>query len=623
MMTRLKSPQKSSKAQKAAPLTGTAVQAFGQTVLLDHLDQVFEAQSQQEDLRHIYEPFLSSRVIPTSGLCVDLGAGAGWFALPFAKAFPNWHVLCLEPDPAAFAKLTANVARYELKNITCVQATLHPEATPAKLSARKSGDLALSKSLKSALKTHEDLPFQTLAALGASVAPICKDDDVAETETVSLPALPCNILAGLSPDLLRLNAPGCEGAIASELQAASVPFIVGRLYGHVPAHQFMPADDAGPREYYLRHGEHALRRDYEDNFTERQPHLDVVVAMYNTKTYILECIDSVLADDTPDVRLIVVDDGSTDGCGDLVAQTYQDNPRVTLVRKANGGCASARNYGRRMSTATHIAFIDADDRVDPGMFGALLDVARYTGASVVEGEFHTFVTHEDGSETATPSVENEHTTPGYHRLGDLNYDWLPSPEISIGQPTIWRRVHRRDFLDRKQIVFPEHVRAFDDQIFQLMVGHYAGAIAHVKGFDYHYRQHPAQDIKQGDERHFYSFNMFRSVFLRAIEEQWMDITPVCQSLINTMRWSYSGLRDDLKPIYTEAAAEFLAVVEKAFGVTFDAGQLAHTGIEGLAFLRDQQAKGLKQVKSAHGTLRLESWRWQPEFIRMMAQARSV
>lgn len=602
--------------------TGPFVEAtaFGARVRLEAGRDRVETDRRLRELTEVHERFLASRALPKTGLCTDLGAGEGWFALPFATAFPGWRVIAFEPDAQAFARLQANVKRHGLGNVTCINAALHPDAKPVPGESRAPGDTDLPKSLQAALARPVTAAFAPVLAFAPRLAPATGADG----ETVTCPALPVDILAKLAPDLVKLDAPGCEEAIARALHEVPVGFLTGRLYEYVPSSLFHPGGGAGAREFYLPYGAHILRRDYEDNFPTRRQQLDVVVAMYNANAFIGECIDSVLADGNPDINVIVVDDGSTDGCGDLVAERYADNDRVRLLHKANGGCASARNFGRRHSDASHIAFIDADDRVDPGMFTALLETARYTGAFVVEAEFALLtVDGETGEEVLTPSYEaDSYPLPGDTCIGPHAFFWLPGHAIAVGQPTIWRRVHRRDFLDRKDIWFPEHVRAFDDQIFQLMVTQYCGSLAHLKGHAYHYRQHPAQDIKQGDERHFYSFNMFRKLFLRALDEHWADITPLIRSLLNTLGWSHGGLRDDLKMPYQEGAAKFLAVVTKTFGHAFTPQELAATGIEGLEFLVDRQLKAMQDQPVNYGFMRLESWRWQPEFIRMMQAVRS-
>ncbi len=581
---------------------------FGQTIRLECGQGSLATARHLRDLQVIYEPFLASRVIPTKGLCLDLGAGAGWFGLPFALAFKDWTVICVEPDPDQFAVLQRNARRLGLRNVICLQASVHPEGHDC-------GDDAKAV-LNGKLRTRP-ATFQPLLALPGKLAPMTADTDAAEG-TLSCPALPPGLISRLAPDLVRIDAPGCEAAIAGALKNIPAGFVVGRTYPYLPSDLFIPSPAAGPRQFYLVHGEHVLRRDYEDNFATRRPGLDVIVAMYNTRAFIEDCVDSVLADGNPAIRVLVVDDGSTDDCAAHVAALYRGNPRVRLLRKANGGCASARNFGRRHSDASHIAFIDADDRVDAGMFTALLETARYTGAFVVEGDFKTFTTGPDGIDRFSPSYEaGLYQTAGNHGLAEFDYDWISGSDMIIGQPSIWRRVHRRDFLDRRNIWFPEHVRAFDDQQFQILVCQHAGAIAHVRGHAYHYRQHPGQDIKQGDERHFYSFNMFRAVFLRALDEGRLDLGPVFQSLLNTMSWSYRSLSADLQHIYQEAAVEFLAVIDRTFGPVMTPQMLGAVGIPGLEYLMRRRIQQMGSPPVSYATMRLESWRWQPEFIRMM------
>lgn len=601
-----------SKAASAALPHEIEVTAFGTSVVLHHGVDSLEQARRLDWLKDGCEMFLASRSLPKAGLCVQIGAGDGWMALPFAKAFPNWTVLCFEADPAAFARLEQNVAALGLDNVTCVAAGFHPDLPEVDVKAPTARGLAAwAKGLSKHINPQ---PFQRLMALGGRLEPVPQG----QTGTFEdIPALPLSILRSLPMDLLVLDAPGCEAEIASTLRDCPVSFMLGQLYDHVLSGLFNPTSGAGPREYYLQCGDHVLRRDFEDNFVSRRPSLDVVVAMYNTADYIEECVDSLLADGNDEIRVLVVNDGSTDGCEALVAKRYADNPRVVLLNKPNGGCASARNYGRAHSDATHIAFIDADDRVDPGMFTALLEVGRYTGAFVVEGEFQFFYPDRAEEEQLVPSYEAEiFSIPGDWGLGPYNYTWIPGGDVAVGQPTIWRRIYRRDFLDRKKIYFPEHIRAFDDQIFQLLIAQYCGSLAHVQGYGYHYRQHPAQDIKQGDERHFYSFNMFRSIILRSLDESWTNLDIVVHSLLNTMRWSYGGLRDDLKGIYQEAATEFLVTLEKTYGMRLEHQQLLDTGIDGLDFTVERKRTEVAGDDINYGMMRLESWRWQPEMIRM-------
>lgn len=590
---------------------------FGQKLRICHDGNRAEALARRADLQQIYEPFLASRVIPRTGLMVDIGAGAGWVGAAFAKAFPDWQVWCFEPDAAAFAALEDTVRQNDLANVTCIRAGFHPDAAPAPgLAPRRAGQTDMPDAIRAACTAPAEAGYRRLSGLGHRIAP---DDTVQGGDILSAPALSPDLLTALAPDLVKIDAPGVEADLARALRSVPTGFVTGKLHQYVPSTLWRPEDPAQPRELYLPLGKHVLRWDYEDGFASRRPGLDVVVAMYNTRDYIRDCVDSLLADGNPEITVLVVDDGSTDGSDEIVRDLYGDNPRVRLLQKANGGCASARNFGRAQSHSAHITFVDADDRVDRALFTSLLDVARYTGWNMVEGEFSPFEVTETGREKRLPTYEAKLYADGPDsRLGDITYRSVSGIDLIYGQPTIWRRVYRRDFLDSKAISFPEHVRAFDDQIFQLLSAYYSGPVAHVFGHAYQYRQHPGQDIKQGDERHFYSFNMFRQVFQRAQKEAWKNLTPVVESLLNTMAWSYGGLRDDLKPIYQEAAVEFLAILAKTYGPhLLERADPTRTGIDGIDSLLELRLHALRDQPVDYAMMRVENWRWQPEFIRMM------
>lgn len=91
--------------------------------------------------------------------------------------------------------------------------------------------------------------------------------------------------------------------------------------------------------------------------------VSVVIPAYKAAGTICRAIDSVLVQSVPVHEIIVVDDGSPDHLAEVVERHYGD--RVVLIRKPNGGAASARNLGIERSTGEIIAFLDADDYWEP------------------------------------------------------------------------------------------------------------------------------------------------------------------------------------------------------------------------------------------------------------------
>jgi glycosyltransferase involved in cell wall biosynthesis len=93
-----------------------------------------------------------------------------------------------------------------------------------------------------------------------------------------------------------------------------------------------------------------------------KPLISVMIGVFNAAPYLGEAIESVRAQDYEPIELIVVDDGSTDGSGD-VARGF---PGVRVVRQDNGGNGAARNRAVEEAEGSFYAFLDADDRFTPG-----------------------------------------------------------------------------------------------------------------------------------------------------------------------------------------------------------------------------------------------------------------
>lgn len=84
-----------------------------------------------------------------------------------------------------------------------------------------------------------------------------------------------------------------------------------------------------------------------------------IIASFNRRSYIRSAIDSVLLQTYPNFELIVIDDGSTDGTGELLQKHYGD--RIRYAFQENKGRSEARNHGIRLAQGEYIAFLDSDD----------------------------------------------------------------------------------------------------------------------------------------------------------------------------------------------------------------------------------------------------------------------
>ncbi len=88
------------------------------------------------------------------------------------------------------------------------------------------------------------------------------------------------------------------------------------------------------------------------------PAVSVIIPTYNSAHFVVEAVESVLAQTWQDLEIVVIDDGSTD---ETAAVMTRFGPPVRYIQQRNGGVAVARNKGIRESSGKYIAFLDADD----------------------------------------------------------------------------------------------------------------------------------------------------------------------------------------------------------------------------------------------------------------------
>ena len=103
----------------------------------------------------------------------------------------------------------------------------------------------------------------------------------------------------------------------------------------------------------------------------------VIVPVYNVAQYLGDCIDSIIrAAEGYDVEIVCVDDGSTDGSGEMLDRYSADDPRVVVVRQPNAGEGAARNSGVAAASGEWMIFVDADDMVRETLLATVSGMMR-------------------------------------------------------------------------------------------------------------------------------------------------------------------------------------------------------------------------------------------------------
>ncbi len=142
------------------------------------------------------------------------------------------------------------------------------------------------------------------------------------------------------------------------------------------------------------------------------PLISVVVPIYRVEKYINRCINSIQEQEYKNLQIILVDDGSPDKCPAICDDYAQQDRRITVIHKSNGGLSDARNTGIEASKGEYIAFVDSDDYVDKKYishlyrlikkYSADISVCKYS--KVLEGS-HKYRMNPETNETLLTNIE--------------------------------------------------------------------------------------------------------------------------------------------------------------------------------------------------------------------------
>ena len=147
-----------------------------------------------------------------------------------------------------------------------------------------------------------------------------------------------------------------------------------------------------------------------------KPLISVIVPVFNVEKYRGKCVDSILAQTYENLEIILVEDGTRDGCGAICDAYAAKDPRVRVIHKENGGLSSARNAGMDIARGEYFGFVDSDDWIEPEPYETLLNLAEKYNADLVSGSRYD-VAEPTGERTLGLHHEKEECISAMEMLG--------------------------------------------------------------------------------------------------------------------------------------------------------------------------------------------------------------
>ncbi|MDO4583202.1 MAG: glycosyltransferase family 2 protein [Planctomycetia bacterium] len=172
----------------------------------------------------------------------------------------------------------------------------------------------------------------------------------------------------------------------------------------------------------------------------KSPKISIIIPVYNVEKYLRQCLDSVVNQTMPEIEVICIDDGSTDGSGAILDEYAARDSRIHVIRQPNQGVGVARNLGIQQSSSPYIAFLDSDDTYEPTLCEKVYRFAEQSGADIVRFRYQKM----DGTKLLDRTFISEKEDTCLRRC----------QIIYSGGPNVWSKLWRRDFVLENQLCFP-------------------------------------------------------------------------------------------------------------------------------------------------------------------------
>lgn len=204
--------------------------------------------------------------------------------------------------------------------------------------------------------------------------------------------------------------------------------------------------------------------------------VSIIVPVYKVEKYLRECVDSILAQTYNDIEVILVDDGSPDGCPAICDEYATKDNRVKVIHKSNGGLSDARNAGLDIAHGVYISFIDSDDVIDKQMIERLIEYAKNYSADIIGCESEMF------DETSSERMPIYHSTKSIQTFKFSEYaDAILYKKVDC---SACNKIYKRELIGDHRFL---KGRYNEDILFLLEIIYKAKYIIQINNSFYHYR----------------------------------------------------------------------------------------------------------------------------------------
>ena len=176
--------------------------------------------------------------------------------------------------------------------------------------------------------------------------------------------------------------------------------------------------------------------------------ISLIIPVYNKAPFLKRCLDSVVNQTNTKMQVIMVDDASTDGSGEICDSYAEKYGWEVYHKKKNAGVSASRNFGMSKATGDYIAFLDADDALTNDAIEVMTQMERFDYNAIQFGQYRYMhgPNFKPVRRCAPSKFYGLDFTPAYTSM-------------------VWNKIYKKSFLDRNKIKFKEGMTFGEDELF--------------------------------------------------------------------------------------------------------------------------------------------------------------
>lgn len=221
--------------------------------------------------------------------------------------------------------------------------------------------------------------------------------------------------------------------------------------------------------------------------SKNEPLISVIIPVYKVEKFLDKCVNSVIKQTYKNIEIILVDDGSPDGCPKKCDDWAKKDRRIEVIHKKNAGVSSARNIGIKEAKGEWITFVDSDDWVDEGFIKKLYQVYLNNKSDIVMSSYYRVTNNKYERINTSDDIINV----------DNNDYLINALNPQTGYGFCHMRIIKREKINN--LIFDENLKVTEDALFNIKLARNINNVSFLGEPLYYYRVNNQSVVKKYDK----------------------------------------------------------------------------------------------------------------------------